>query len=62
MKWGRLIADWVRGGGGGRIGAEGEPKTGMDDQAVVDAYRGAHADIDLGDDSVLQEIEQVSQQ
>ena len=29
----------------------------MDDPAVVDAYLGAHADVDLGDDSVLEGLE-----
>ena len=29
----------------------------MDDTAVVDAYLGAHANIDLGDDSVLEGLE-----
>lgn len=49
----RHIADWVTVMAEGRIVAEGSPKTVMDDPAVVDAYLGAHADIDLGDDSVL---------
>ena len=49
----RHIADWVTVMAEGRIVAEGRPKTVMDDPAVVDAYLGAHADIDLGDDSVL---------
>lgn len=58
----RHIADWVTVMAEGKIVAEGDPKTVMNDQSVVDAYLGAHADIDLGDDSVLQEIEQVSQE
>jgi branched-chain amino acid transport system ATP-binding protein len=37
----------------GKIVAEGPPKTVMNDQAVIDAYLGSHANIDLGDDSVL---------
>lgn len=49
----RHIADWVTVMAEGAIVAEGQPKTVMDDPAVVDAYLGAHANIDLGDDSVL---------
>lgn len=53
----RHIADWVVVMAEGKIVAEGSPKTVMDDPAVVDAYLGAHADIDLGDDSVLEGLE-----
>lgn len=53
----RHIADWVTVMAEGRIVAEGQPKSVMDDPAVVDAYLGAHADIDLGDDSVLEMTE-----
>jgi branched-chain amino acid transport system ATP-binding protein len=53
----RHIADWVTVMAEGRIVAEGPPQSVMDDQAVVDAYLGAHANIDLGDDSVLQDME-----
>ncbi|WP_082440534.1 ABC transporter ATP-binding protein [Bifidobacterium aesculapii] len=49
----RHIADWVTVMAEGRIVAEGQPKSVMSDPAVIDAYLGAHADIDLGDDSVL---------
>lgn len=53
----RHIADWVTVMAEGKIVAEGQPKTVMDDPAVVDAYLGAHANIDLGDDSVLEGLE-----
>ncbi|OZG51443.1 ABC transporter ATP-binding protein [Pseudoscardovia radai] len=54
----RHIADWVTVMAEGKIVAEGQPKTVMDDPAVVDAYLGSHANIDLGDDSVLEEAPQ----
>jgi len=44
----RHIADWVIVMAEGRIVAEGPPETVMDDQAVIDAYLGAHQDVDLG--------------
>ncbi|MFC8598749.1 ABC transporter ATP-binding protein [Isoptericola sp. NPDC057191] len=49
----RHISDWVVVMAEGRIVAEGPPRTVMQDQAVVDAYLGAHHDTDLGDDSLL---------
>ncbi|PFG44821.1 amino acid/amide ABC transporter ATP-binding protein 1 (HAAT family) [Isoptericola jiangsuensis] len=49
----RHISDWVVVMAEGRIVAEGPPGTVMKDQAVVDAYLGAHHDTDLGDDSLL---------
>jgi len=49
----RHISDWVVVMAEGRIVAEGPPSTVMQDQAVVDAYLGAHHDTDLGDDSLL---------
>ena len=49
----RHISDWVVVMAEGRIVAEGPPETVMHDQAVVDAYLGAHHDTDLGDDSLL---------
>ncbi len=49
----RHISDWVVVMAEGRIVAEGPPTTVMQDQAVVDAYLGAHHDTDLGDDSLL---------
>jgi neutral amino acid transport system ATP-binding protein len=44
----RNIADWVVVMAEGRIVAEGPPSQVMKDQAVIDAYLGAHADTDLG--------------
>jgi branched-chain amino acid transport system ATP-binding protein len=49
----RHISDWVVVMAEGRIVAEGPPETVMQNQAVVDAYLGAHHDTDLGDDSLL---------
>ncbi|GEA84230.1 MAG: ABC transporter ATP-binding protein [Cellulomonas sp.] len=49
----RHISDWVVVMAEGRIVAEGPPETIMQDQAVVDAYLGAHHDTDLGDDALL---------
>ncbi|PST47079.1 ABC transporter ATP-binding protein [Bifidobacterium callitrichos] len=53
----RHIADWVTVMAEGRIVAEGRPKTVMNDPAVIDAYLGSHANIDLGDDSVVADLE-----
>jgi branched-chain amino acid transport system ATP-binding protein len=44
----RHIADWVVVMAEGRVVAEGPPDRVMDDPAVVDAYLGAHQDVDLG--------------
>ncbi len=44
----RHIADWVVVMAEGRIVAEGPPDTVMREQAVIDAYLGAHQDVDLG--------------
>jgi len=44
----RHIADWVIVMAEGRIIAEGPPEDVMKDEAVVDAYRGSHQDVDLG--------------
>lgn len=52
----RHIADWVVVMAEGRIVAEGQPSTVMRDPAVVDAYLGARADIDLGDERALEEL------
>lgn len=52
----RHIADWVTVMAEGKIVAEGQPKSVMNDQAVVDAYLGARANIDLGDIDDLEEI------
>lgn len=45
----RHISDWVVVMAEGRVVAEGPPETVMSDQAVIDAYLGAHHDTDLGD-------------
>jgi len=45
----RHISDWVVVMAEGRVVAEGPPETVMTDQAVIDAYLGAHHDTDLGD-------------
>ena len=44
----RHISDWVVVMAEGKIVAEGPPAAVMKDQAVIDAYLGAHADTDLG--------------
>ncbi|MFM5952007.1 MAG: ABC transporter ATP-binding protein [Micrococcales bacterium] len=44
----RHISDWVVVMAEGRVVAEGEPGVVMKDQAVIDAYLGAHHDTDLG--------------
>jgi branched-chain amino acid transport system ATP-binding protein len=44
----RHIADWVVVMAEGRVVAEGPPEAVMEDPAVVDAYLGAHQDVDLG--------------
>ncbi len=44
----RHIADWVIVMAEGKVVAEGPPDTVMEDQAVIDAYLGAHQDVDLG--------------
>ncbi|WP_223587479.1 ABC transporter ATP-binding protein [Microbacterium sp. OVT16B] len=44
----RHIADWVVVMAEGRVVAEGPPEDVMEDPAVVDAYLGAHQDLDLG--------------
>jgi branched-chain amino acid transport system ATP-binding protein len=44
----RHISDWVIVMAEGKIVAEGPPAKVMKDQAVIDAYLGAHADTDLG--------------
>ena len=44
----RHIADWVVVMAEGRIVAEGPPDVVMKDPAVIDAYLGAHQDVDLG--------------
>ena len=54
----RHIADWVTVMAEGKIVAEGVPKNVMSDQAVIDAYLGARANIDLGDDAALEKLEE----
>lgn len=44
----RHIADWVIVMAEGRVVAEGPPDSVMKEQAVIDAYLGAHQDVDLG--------------
>ena len=44
----QTIADWVIVMAEGRVVAEGLPREVMGDQAVIDAYLGAHHDTDLG--------------
>ncbi|MDT3331829.1 ABC transporter ATP-binding protein [Microbacterium sp. KSW-18] len=44
----RHIADWVIVMAEGKVVAEGPPDTVMKEQAVIDAYLGAHQDVDLG--------------
>jgi branched-chain amino acid transport system ATP-binding protein len=44
----RHIADWVIVMAEGKVVAEGDPVTVMKDPAVIDAYLGAHQDVDLG--------------
>jgi neutral amino acid transport system ATP-binding protein len=44
----RHIADWVVVMAEGRVVAEGDPSTVMANPAVIDAYLGAHQDLDLG--------------
>ncbi len=51
----RHISDWVVVMAQGQVVAEGPPDQVMSDQAVIDAYLGAHHDTDLGDDSLLEE-------
>ena len=51
----RHISDWVVVMAEGRVVAEGPPATIMQDEAVVDAYLGAHHETDLGDDSLLED-------
>ena len=51
----RHISDWVVVMAEGRIIAEGTAVEVMSQQAVIDAYLGAHHDTDLGDDALLTE-------
>jgi branched-chain amino acid transport system ATP-binding protein len=49
----RHISDWVVVMAEGKIVAEGAADEVMGNQAVIDAYLGAHHDTDLGDDALL---------
>jgi branched-chain amino acid transport system ATP-binding protein len=49
----RHISDWVVVMAEGRLVAEGPADSVMSNQAVIDAYLGAHHDTDLGDDDLL---------
>ena len=53
----RHIADWVVVMAEGKIVAEGPPVDVMKDPAVIDAYLGAHHDVDLGDAEGIKELE-----
>ncbi len=53
----RHIADWVVVMAEGRIVAEGPPEIVMKDKAVIDAYLGAHHDVDLGDSKGVEMLE-----
>jgi neutral amino acid transport system ATP-binding protein len=54
----RHISDWVAVMAEGKLVAEGAADTVMSDPAVIDAYLGAHHDTDLGDDDVVERIEE----
>jgi neutral amino acid transport system ATP-binding protein len=60
----RHISDWVVVMAEGRIIAEGRADEVMSDQAVIDAYLGAHHDTDLGDDALLSDevMEQMAEE
>ena len=53
----RHIADWVIVMAEGKVVAEGPPAEVMKDQAVIDAYLGAHHDVDLGDSEGFEKLE-----
>jgi branched-chain amino acid transport system ATP-binding protein len=52
----RHIADWVVVMAEGKIVAEGPPSEVMKNPAVIDAYLGAHHDVDLGDAEGIKEL------
>jgi neutral amino acid transport system ATP-binding protein len=51
----RHISDWVVVMAEGKVIAEGSADQVMSDQVVIDAYLGAHHDMDLGDDALLED-------
>jgi len=53
----RHIADWVVVMAEGRIVSEGPPGVVMKDPAVIDAYLGAHHEVDLGAAEGIRELE-----
>ncbi|MDJ0319602.1 ABC transporter ATP-binding protein [Pseudarthrobacter sp. PS3-L1] len=53
----RHIADWVVVMAEGKVVAEGPPGEVMKNPAVIDAYLGAHHDVDLGDAEGIRELE-----
>ncbi|MDI2021357.1 ABC transporter ATP-binding protein [Paenarthrobacter nicotinovorans] len=53
----RHIADWVVVMAEGKVVAEGPPGEVMKNPAVIDAYLGAHHDVDLGDAEGIKELE-----
>ncbi|MCA4133537.1 ABC transporter ATP-binding protein [Arthrobacter sp. M4] len=55
----RHIADWVVVMAEGKIVSEGPPGVVMKDPAVIDAYLGAHHDVDLGAAEGIRELEAV---
>ena len=52
----RHIADWVVVMAEGKVVAEGPPAEVMKNPAVIDAYLGAHHDVDLGDSEGIKEL------
>jgi branched-chain amino acid transport system ATP-binding protein len=52
----RHIADWVVVMAEGKVVAEGPPGEVMKNPAVIDAYLGAHHDVDLGDSEGIREL------
>lgn len=54
----RHIADWVIVMAEGKVVAEGPPAEVMKDPAVIDAYLGAHHDVDLGDSKGFEKLEE----
>lgn len=52
----RHIADWVVVMAEGKVVAEGPPNEVMKNPAVIDAYLGAHHDVDLGDSDGIREL------